>query len=145
MLSILIFILAIAGAAVGAGGGGGGGGGGASSSGGAGGSSIPSENSFIVNNKTNNPSWIVSESEANVYRSVEYNRQWGLEAIHAAEAYAALNKNNKEIAGDGVKIGVSDSGAQTSHADLSANIDLVNRYNYISNNTNVTDTNGHEA
>ena len=44
------------------------------------------------------------------YRIEEYRRQWGLEAIKAADAYSFLARNNKPVAGDGVLVGISDSG-----------------------------------
>ena len=140
MLSILIVIIAVAGIAIGSSGGGGGGSSAAVSSSG---SSIPSSNSFTVDDQTDDASWIVSSAEADVYRTSEYNEQWGLETIKAAQAYAVLDKNGKIIAGDGVKIAITDTGAQTSHVDLSANISAGDNHNYILNNTNVTDTDGH--
>ncbi len=44
------------------------------------------------------------------YRTEEYRRQWGLETIKAADAYALLARNNKPIAGGRVLVGISDSG-----------------------------------
>lgn len=102
------------------GGGGGGGGGGGSSAGGGGGGG---GGGGVV--------WLntVTSAEADVYRTAEYNNQWGLEAIHAAEGYALLDKNNKTVAGDGVIIGIADSGIQLTHSELAANADFDNSYN----------------
>ena len=81
-------------------GGGGGGGGGGGSSGGGGGNPAGIQQF----NGTISPAWVVSDAAANVYRTAEYDNQWGLEAIHAAEAYAALNQNGKTVAGDNIKV-----------------------------------------
>ena len=89
ILSILITIAAIS---AGSFGGGGGGGAPASSKSSNGGGSISNIS----------PNYIVSKEEADIYRTDEYKQQWGLEAIHAAEAYADLAKNGKAIAGDSV-------------------------------------------
>lgn len=95
------------------GGGGGGGGGGGSTS--------------IAPNTQNNPSndsanWSgsVTDGEANVYRTAEYNYQNGLKAIKAAQAYALLAKNAKAVAGNGVIVAVTDSEIQLNHFDLAA-------------------------
>lgn len=150
MISLIFALITIVGIAAGASGGGGGGGG---SGGGASNSSttpdptptfvFPHANSFLVDNSTDDPNWIITQNEADVYRTTEYNNQWGLEAIHAAEAYAALDKNGKTFAGNGIKIAITDTGARTTHTDLSANISAADNHNYINNNTNVNDADGH--
>jgi len=89
--------------------GGGGGGGGSSSSGGTGGGGSSGPTSWI------DP----TTEESNAYKTAEYNRQWGLEAIHAADAYGALAKNSKPVAGDGVIVGVTDTQMQLNHSELS--------------------------
>ncbi len=92
-------------------------------------------------------SWFssVTADEANIYRTYEYNNQWGLEAIHAAEAYALLDKNDKAVAGEGVIVGVTDTGARNTHQEISGNIiNALNRNFNVSPSTNdVTDTSGH--
>jgi hypothetical protein len=83
--------------------------------------------------------------EVNAYRTTEYLNQWGLEAIHAAEAYAALAKNGKAVAGDGVMVAITDSGARTTHQDIAGNINnsLNRNFNVTPSTNNVDDTNGH--
>lgn len=134
IIAIIITSAAIALGSLSAGGGGGGGSGSSSSSGGS--SSSGSGGGSI------DAAWIVSEAEANIYRTTEYNSQQGLEKIHAAEAYAALAKNNKSVAGEGVKIAVIDSGAQEDHVDLAANISVADGHNYNQNSNDVADTLG---
>lgn len=109
------------------GGGGGGGGGGSSSSGGS------------------SSGWIssVSTAQADVYRTAEYNSQAGLEQINAAEAYALLNVNNKTVAGAGVEIAILDSGVQINHDEISANYISSGSYDYVNNDSNPSDDNGH--
>lgn len=121
IFSITIFFLASCG-------GGGGGGGGSS-------------NSISYSN----PNWISSltTSQADVYRTSEYDAQWGLETINAAKSYALLNENSKTVAGSGVKIGIVDSGVQTSHAEISSNYSSSGSYNYVSGNSTMVDDNGH--
>ena len=110
-------------------GGGGGGGGGSSSS---------EPTSSIV---TYSAAWSVSSSDADVFRTSEYESQWGLEAINAAEAYAVLNKNSKTMAGDGVIIGVVDTGVRTDHIEIADNYD--SGANYISVLDDEEDDHGH--
>ncbi len=91
----------------------------------------------------------ISASEANVYRTAEYNNQDGLELIHAAESYALLNKNGKTVAGDGVKIGVIDTGVQFDDVEIAGNLYGVNStsgnydYNTTPNDNDPSDDNGH--
>lgn len=136
MFAIIAIIIISSALALGAGGGGGGAGagGGASSAsgGGSSGGSAPTINS----------SWIVTVGEANIYRTAEYGAQWGLEKIHAAEAYAALAKNGKNIAGDSIKIAITDSGAQENHLDIAGNLSAVDNYNYHQNSNDVSDAVG---
>ncbi len=115
----------------------GGGGGGGSSSGGTRGGGGGTGGGGVA--------WLntVTSTEANVYRTTEYNAQWGLEAIHAAEGYALLEKNSKVVAGDLVKIAVVDTGAQVNHAEIAANFDAINSHNYSTALGGVDDTNGH--
>ena len=129
ILSVLtLFLLSGCG---GRGGGGSGGGGGGSSSGGSGGGGVLWLNT-------------VTSTEADNYRTAEYNAQWGLEAIHAAEGYALLAKNNKTVAGDLVKIAVIDTGAQTTHVEIAANFDAADSHNYSSDAGNgVNDSGSH--
>ncbi len=118
-------------------GGGGGGGGGSSSS-----SSPSTINAInIINSEAAwvDPNNSVTTAEANVYRTAEYNLQWGLEDIHAAQAYALLNKNSKALAGLGAKIVIADSGVDTGHLGIKNNLDLANSYNFTARSANVSD------
>lgn len=129
MIALLIAIIASAGVAVGAsslGGGGGGGGGGGSATAAA-----------IIYN-TEYPS-----TNAEYYRTAEYNAQYGLDTINAAEAYASLADQDKEVAGNGVKIGVVDSGIQADHIEIAANLDSANSASYITGDTSIVDGRGH--
>lgn len=138
----IIFLLLLTACGGGGGGGGaapvsssGGGGGGSSGGGGGGGGGTPT------------PTWdsSVSSEEADVYRTGEYDNQWGLEAIHAAEAYAVLNKNGKAVGGDDVRVGITDTGANITHQEIAGNINnsLNRNFNVYPFTSNVNDTNGH--
>ena len=50
----------------------------------------------------------------------------GLDDINAAQAYSFLSQNNLNIAGDGIKIAIVDTGIIETHDNLIANIDTVN-------------------
>lgn len=76
------------------------------------------------------------------YVTDEYNAQYGLDQINAAEAYAVLYSNDKSVAGDGVTIGVTDTGSLLTHQELSAN-DSGNSYDFDNDSSTVTDTHGH--
>ena len=135
MFAIIAIVIVSAALALGSAGGGGSGEGGApapASGGGSSGGSAPAINS----------AWIVTNDEANIYRTAEYNAQWGLEKIHVAEAYAALAKNGKAVAGDGVKIAITDSGAQENHFDIAGNLSATDDHNYSKNSNDISDTIG---
>ena len=123
LLPILFFTLV----ACGGGGGGGGGGSSASSSG------------------SSSSSWTSSltTSQADVYRTTEYNNQSGLETIHAAEAYASLNLNSKTVAGSGIKISFLDTGVQINHNEISGNYSATGSYDYVNSDSNPSDDQGH--
>ena len=110
------------------GGGGGGGGGGSSSS---------SSTSAVIWNSS------ASTSSISAYKTTEYNIQIGLGGINAAEAYALLATNDKAEAGSGVVIAVVDSGILANHAEISGKYQSANSYDYINNDSNATDDNGH--
>jgi hypothetical protein len=86
--------------------GGGGGGGGISG----GGSSAP-----VVWDSTVDSAKIAS------YKTAEYNSQYGLNSIDSAQAYSLLERNGKAIAGDGVKIAITDTGVNLTHEDIATN------------------------
>jgi len=128
MIALLIAIIASAGVAVGAsslGGGGGGGGGGSAAA------------SVIVYNTG------YASNNAEYYRTAEYDAQYGLGTINAAEAYASLADQGKKVAGNGVKIGIVDSGIQADHIEIAANLDSANSASYITGDTSLVDGDGH--
>ncbi len=71
------------------------------------------------------------------FRTPEFERNYGLGLINADRRYAG------GATGRGSLIAVYDSGARTSHVELSANIDRGLSYNYFTRTTSVEDTNGH--
>ncbi len=129
---IMLFSAAIAGGSAGGGGGGGGGAAASVSGAGGGGSSGGSSSSYTV-----------TAAEANIYRTSEYNAQWGLEEIHAAEGYAALAKNGKAVGGNDVKIAITDTGIRSTHREIAANFDAADSWNYYYDNNDYSDIEGH--
>ena len=128
MIALLIAIIASAGVAVGASSLGGGGGGGV------GGSAAASVIVYNTGYASNN---------AEYYRTAEYDAQYGLDTINAAEAYASLADQGKEVAGNGVKIGIVDSGIQADHIEIAANLDSANSASYITGDASIVDGDGH--
>ena len=114
------------------GGGGGGGGGGSSSS--------PTITSTDWNSS-------VTEDQADAYRTAEYENQYGLELVNAAQAYALLDSNDKTIAGSGVKVAVIDTGVQLVHSEIAGNLystySTSGNYDYYNSDSNPSDDNGH--
>ena len=86
------------------------------------------------------------ETPVNPYiTNIEYTRSTGLSNIKAGEAYFFLSQNNMNIAGDNVVVAVIDTGINLEHIDLKDNIYSNGQYNrnYIDNNIDVDDDNGH--
>ena len=132
MFAIIAIIIVSAALALGAGG-----------DGGSSPSSVPSVSNGGGNQAPPaNSSWSITAAQANIYRTFEYNAQWGLEAIHAAEAYASLAKNSKVVAGEGIKIAILDTGAQENHFDIAGNLSAIDDHNYSKNSADVADTVG---
>jgi subtilisin family serine protease len=98
----------------------GGGGGGGSS--GSTGSNNASGSKFSYS-YTADPTWdsAANPTQITFYKTSEYNNQWGLNSIKAAEAYSLLQTNSKNIAGDGIKIGIIDSGVLSTHDKIAGN------------------------
>lgn len=112
-------------------GGGGGGGGGGGSSG---------------STTTTTSSWIssISTAQADVYRTTEYDAQNGLESsVNSAKAYALLAANSLSVAGDGITIGIIDTGAQTDHDEIAGNLSATGNYDYYDLDSDVSDGDGH--
>lgn len=119
------------------GGGGGGNGGGSSSSG---------NSTLLVNNLVNNnPDWVViSSSDAEVYKTTEYNNQNYLATIQAAEAYAELAANSKDVGGNSAtRIAVIDTGVQSDHIEISGNYLSNLGYDFVNNDSDAEDDEGH--
>ena len=55
------------------------------------------------------------------YKNSEYSMNWGLNAIKAAEAYVTLDKNGLTSHGDGVTIGLVETGISYKNDNLAAN------------------------
>ena len=85
----------------------------------------------------------VNSSLISSYRTNEYNNNWGLEKIRSAEAYAALSQNGKVVDGSGVKVGVADTGVQTTHSDISSNFQSLGSYDFVNSDSDVSDDYGH--
>lgn len=128
-LPLIFFLLLILSSC---GGGGGGGGGGSASS-------------TTTTITYGNPSWVssISTTQADVYRTTEYSNQYGLEKIHAAEAYALLATNGKSIAGDNIAIAIVDTGVQTNHVEISANYQSSGSYDFVNSDSDPSDDEGH--
>ena len=92
-----------------------------------------------------NPSWIssVSTAQVDVYKTTEYDAQWGLNKINAAKAYALLAANSKTVAGSGIKIGIVDTGVQINHIEIAGNYSASGSYDYVNGDSNPSDDNSH--
>ncbi|MFT6105871.1 MAG: subtilisin family serine protease [Rickettsiales bacterium] len=62
-----------------------------------------------------------SSDPNNAYKTAEYESQYGLKNIKAAEAYLALESNGKPVGGDGVKIFINDTGVRLTHQEIAGN------------------------
>jgi len=69
------------------------------------------------------------------YETVEYNNAYGLGDTSASTAYS------RELTGSGVKVGIFDTGIDTTHSEFSGK--TITGYNYESSNTSVADGHGH--
>lgn len=84
-----------------------------------------------------------SASTISAYKTSEYNSQYGLNQINAAEAYAALETNSKEVAGGGITIAVVDTGVQTNHVEISGNYTATGSYDFVNDDSDPSDDQGH--
>lgn len=79
------------------------------------------------------------------FKTAEYNSQIGLEKMNVADAYAYLESIGKisDISGNGpghgVKVAVIDTGIESDHIELSANLDKENSKNTFIDNANSPD------
>jgi serine protease len=70
---------------------------------------------------------------------------WGVDRIDADEVWdpdGNLAVNAGVVAGQGATVAVLDSGVETTHPDLAANLDLANSFDFIDNDSNVSDVPG---
>lgn len=81
------------------------------------------------------PNYIATTQQ--VPNDPHYNQTWGPKAIGAEEAWAKVSQAQRA----GVTIAILDTGINAGHEDLSANI--VPGYNFVNNNTNTHDAQGH--
>jgi len=70
-----------------------------------------------------------------VYETTEYGNDYGLGDISASSAYS------RELTGSGVKVGIFDTGIDTTHSEFNGK--TITGYNYELDNTSVTDGHGH--
>ncbi|RZT94520.1 subtilase-type serine protease [Advenella incenata] len=70
-----------------------------------------------------------------MWRTSEYQAQWGLDFIGAADAYAL------GLDGSGVKVGVVDSGIDVNHSEFAGRIG--GGYDYVGHSSNLVDYGGH--
>ncbi len=119
-MPIVLVLLMFAGAAGGVATAVGGGGGSSSTSTTSSPAAISYRTQYPLYTPSGNPAWnnSITSGEANIYRTSEYNAQYGLEKIHAAESYALLAKNQRSTAGEGVMVGVSDGGVKLTHQEI---------------------------
>ena len=91
-------------------------------SGGGGGSSEPQPEPVQPTPEPEPVQWMNPQTqEIDAYKTIEYKNSYFLESINAANAYATLAKNNLNIAGDGVKIIISDSRV-ANHSEFSGKL-----------------------
>lgn len=83
-----------------------------------------------------NPNIKLVEPDIKIYATdVEMDNSWGVEHIGSAIVHADGNQ------GEGVKVGILDTGIDHRHPDLDGN--FAGGYNFIDNNTRIMDDNGH--
>ena len=70
-----------------------------------------------------------------VYETTEYANDYGLGDISASSSYS------RELTGSGVKVGIFDSGIDTTHSEFNGK--TITGYNYELDNTTVRDGHGH--
>lgn len=63
-------------------------------------------------------------------------QQWGVSRVGAPEAWAVST-------GEGVTIAIIDSGVLSTHADLAGRVDVVDDYDFVNDDADATDDNGH--
>lgn len=86
---------------------------------------------------------VIAPSPMESFQSTDYlsgeqlSNLWGITKIGADQYQAELHGLSK------VKVGVIDSGIDATHTDLKDNADSADGYNFLSNDTNTADDNGH--
>ena len=110
------------------------GGGGGGSSGGGGGGGVDYSAACAYQGSSYSGCYPTRYSESS-YETNEYNGDYGLGDINASAAYS------RELTGADVKVGVFDSGIDTSHSEFTGK--TISGWNYESGNSTLSDTNGH--
>ena len=83
------------------------------------------------------PNQRVYASGLRIPNDPDYSRQWHYNQIRLPQAW---NVTTGEVS---IRIAIIDSGIDPNHPDLRNNLDLDNAYNFVDNNTNVQDGDGH--
>ena len=109
-------------------------------------SPIPAPNPPSPIPAPNPPKWEdkYNDSDLISFKTQEYNNQWGLNNIKAAEAYATLKYNNKPYGGDDVIVAITDTGVYFQNQDLLNKGDSLRHYDVGSGQyqNNITDDHG---
>ena len=109
----------------------------AAAAGGGGGSSGSSSGSGSNSNSGNSTLDPFLTGSAASFRTEEYNNNWALEDIGAADRYALGPQ------GQGMKLGLLDTGVDRYHPDFSNNIDTADSRSYIGDTHGIQDQDGH--
>ena len=83
--------------------------------------------------------------EGELYTGTPEILPWGVDRVRAPEVWdpdGNLQVNAGAVAGQGVKVAVLDSGVDTDHPDLAANLDLADSWDFVDDDSDVNDVPG---